>query len=367
MEKYKILTQIGSGSFGKVFSGRRVHTGQLLALKFIPKHGKSAKDVANLRQEISILRTLNHENIILMFDAFETGHEFCVVTEFAQGELFDVLQDDVTLPPPLIRSISSQLTEALHYLHSHRIIHRDMKPQNILLSSSGRVKLCDFGFARAMSSATLVLTSIKGTPLYMSPELVKELPYDHTSDLWSLGVILYELYKGEPPFYTTSIYSLINLIVKEPVKWPQDMEAKAPDFKGFLKGLLQKDPKRRLQWSNGLRTHPWIAGIAAGEGEGSPGKGPQPGRDRLETFLEDMDAERGLRVEARMAREREEGGRTTEEEEDDKENTPRGRMKDVDSGGEGDEYAGSDGRDDDDDDYEYLSSATNFQPFSSGR
>ncbi|GMI34661.1 hypothetical protein TeGR_g4500, partial [Tetraparma gracilis] len=118
-----------------------------------------------------------------------------------------------------VRSIAKQLVQALHYLHSNRIIHRDMKPQNILIGATGTVKLCDFGFARAMSSDTVVLTSIKGTPLYMSPELVKEQPYDHTSDLWSLGVILYELATGQPPFYCNSIYSLINLIVKEQVKY----------------------------------------------------------------------------------------------------------------------------------------------------
>ena len=94
------------------------------------------------------------------------------------------------------------------------------------------VKLCDFGFARAMSCNTMVLTSIKGTPLYMAPELVKEQPYNHTADLWSLGVILYELVVGQPPFYTNSIYSLIHHIVKDPVKFPDNI---SPTFKSFLK------------------------------------------------------------------------------------------------------------------------------------
>ena len=117
------------------------------------------------------------------------------------------------------------------YLHSHRILHRDMKPQNILIGKAGSIKLCDFGyknvdlatcsvtfappsFARAMSVETLMLTSIKGTPLYMSPELVQEQPYDHTSDLWALGCILYELNTGLPPFYTNSIIQLVKVIVR---------------------------------------------------------------------------------------------------------------------------------------------------------
>jgi len=189
-----------------------------------------------------------------MFDAFETDREFCVITEYAQGELFDILQDDQRLPESTVQQIAKQLVKALYYLHSNRIIHRDMKPQNVLIGSNGRIKLCDFGFARAMSSNTVVLTSIKGTPLYMSPELVKEQPYDATSDLWSLGVILYELYVGQPPFYTNSIYSLINHIVKDPVKFPSDI---SKDFKTFLQGLLQKNPSKRLTWPH-LLDHPFV-------------------------------------------------------------------------------------------------------------
>lgn len=127
-------------------------------MKFIMKHGKSARDIRNLRQEIEILRNLKHENIIQMLDTFETNDEFCVVTEFAQGahtcarhcqltssdqshfqhefhpgELFEILEDDKSLPEPIVRNIAKQLVRALHYLHHNRIIHRDMKPQNILV------------------------------------------------------------------------------------------------------------------------------------------------------------------------------------------------------------------------------------------
>ena len=147
-------------------------------MKFIVKHGKSEKDLKNLRQEISILSQLNHENIILLLDWFETKAEICVVTEYAQGELFEILEDDGALPADTVRQIARQLVRALHYLHSNRVIHRDMKPQNILIGANACVKLCDFGFARAMSRNTMVLTSIKGTPLYMAPELVQEQPYD---------------------------------------------------------------------------------------------------------------------------------------------------------------------------------------------
>ncbi|XP_072341526.1 serine/threonine-protein kinase 36 [Scyliorhinus torazame] len=255
MMNYHVLNMIGEGSFGRVYKGRKRFSGQVVALKFIPKTGRSEKELTNLRREIEIMRELQHPNIVQMLDSLETDKEVVVVTEFAEGELFQILEDDGNLPEEQVRDIACQLVSALYYLHSHRILHRDMKPQNILLGKGGVLKLCDFGFARAMSLQTLVLTSIKGTPLYMSPELVEEKPYDHTADLWSLGCILYELYVGTPPFYTNSIFQLVSIIIKDPVKWPKGI---SPDFKCFLQGLLTKDPRRRLSWP-ALLYHPFVA------------------------------------------------------------------------------------------------------------
>ncbi|XP_073160998.1 serine/threonine-protein kinase 36 isoform X11 [Lepidochelys kempii] len=257
MEKYHVLEMIGEGSFGRVYKGRRKYSAQVVALKFIPKVGRSEKELKNLQREIEIMRGLHHPNIVQMLDSFETDKEVVVVTDYAEGELFQILEDDGNLPEDQVQGIAAQLVSALYYLHSHRILHRDMKPQNILLSKGGVIKLCDFGrFARAMSINTMVLTSIKGTPLYMSPELVQEKPYDHTADLWSVGCILYELFVGTPPFYTNSIFQLVSLIIKDPIKWPKTM---SPSFKNFLQGLLMKDPCQRLSWPE-LLHHPFIAG-----------------------------------------------------------------------------------------------------------
>ncbi|XP_016327779.1 serine/threonine-protein kinase 36 [Sinocyclocheilus anshuiensis] len=266
MDQYHILEVIGEGSFGRVYKGRRKFSGQVVALKFIPKVGRSEKDLRSLKREIDIMRGLKHPNIVLLLDSFETEREVVVVTEYAEGELFQILEDDGSLPENQVSEIACQLVSALYYLHSHRILHRDMKPQNILLGKGGVVKLCDFGFARAMSVSTLVLTSIKGTPLYMSPELVEEKPYDHSADLWSLGCILYELHTGAPPFYTNSIFRLVQLIVRDPVKWPDNM---SQDCLSFLKGLLMKDPEKRLSWPD-LLHHPFVAdGVLTVSDEGS--------------------------------------------------------------------------------------------------
>ncbi|KAF5403047.1 hypothetical protein PHET_03322 [Paragonimus heterotremus] len=255
LERYTVLECIGEGSFGRVYRGRVKDNGQIVAMKFIPKVGKSEKSLKNLKREIGIMQSMHHANIIEMKDTFETEREVVAITDYAEGDLFQVIEDDGQLSEEIVRSIACQLVSALYYLHAHRILHRDMKPQNILLGQEGVIKLCDFGFARVMNLNSMVLTSIKGTPLYMAPELVQEKPYDHTADLWALGCILYELFVGKPPFYTESIFQLVKMITKMSIQWPPDMN---PEFKDFLTRLLQKDVRKRLQWPE-LLDHPFIA------------------------------------------------------------------------------------------------------------
>ncbi|XP_057675963.1 serine/threonine-protein kinase 36-like isoform X2 [Corythoichthys intestinalis] len=255
MDSYHVLAQVGQGSFGRVHKGMKRFTGQVVALKFMPKMGRSSKELQSLKKEIDIMSNLQHPNIVKFLDSFETETEVVVVTEYAEGQLFQIIEADGSLPESRVCEIACQLVSALYYLHSRRILHRDMKPQNILFDKNGVVKLCDFGFARAMSISTMVVTSIKGTPLYMSPELVAEKPYDHTADLWALGCILYEIHTGLPPFCADSIFHLGQLIVKNPIVWPDNMSSTCTSF---LKGLLIKDPQKRLSWPH-LLHHPFVA------------------------------------------------------------------------------------------------------------
>ena len=223
--------------------------------------GHSERELRSLRSECKIQRELDHPNIVRMLDAFETDNEVISVAEYVPGELFrlfDQYRHEVggarRLPEARVQELAGDLVAALHYLHSKRILHRDIKPQNILLNAEGRAKLCDFGFARNLGVNTFVLTSIKGTPLYMAPELIEEKPYDHTADLWSLGCILYELLVGQPPFSTTSLFQLIKKIRYECIQWPAHLSAEA---RSLLSGLLEKDSRRRLSWPD-LPHHPWL-------------------------------------------------------------------------------------------------------------
>lgn len=258
MNEYHLLDQIGEGSFGRVYKARRKYTGRIVAIKMINKLGQTKDDLISFRREIDILRNVDHPNIMRFLDIIETDTDFCLVSELARGDLFTIIDDQQTLPEEVLKTIAAQLVSALSNLHSRRIIHRDLKPQNVLICANNALKLCDFGFARALSCTTLVLTSIKGTPLYMAPELVQEQPYDEKVDVWSLGVILYELYFGKPPFYTNSIYRLIQMIVNETITWPGQI---SPDFKEFLMLMLQKDPSRRVPCKD-LLNHPFISSVS---------------------------------------------------------------------------------------------------------
>ncbi|KAF9418307.1 hypothetical protein HW555_004840 [Spodoptera exigua] len=256
MECYVVISFIGEGSFGRVFKAKHKETDAVVALKVIRKKGRSVKDLKNLRQECDIQRQLKHPNIIRMIDSFDTDSELVVVTEYAEKELHSILAKEGCLNEDKVKKITWDLVSALYYLHSHRVLHRDLKPQNVLLDSSGRAKLCDFGLARIMTNATHILTSIKGTPLYMAPELIEEKPYDHQADLWSLGCIVYELIAGQPPFCTMSIWQLVRMIRHKPVQWPSFISS---DARSFLQGLLHKDPMKRMTWPEILE-HPFVFG-----------------------------------------------------------------------------------------------------------
>uniref|UniRef100_A0A2M4AE33 non-specific serine/threonine protein kinase n=1 Tax=Anopheles triannulatus TaxID=58253 RepID=A0A2M4AE33_9DIPT len=265
MEKYAISNLIGEGSFGKVYKAVDKSTKVTVAVKIINKRGRSGREIRGLRGECEIQRSLLHPNIIRMLDSYETPTEIVVVTEYAKMDLHSLLRSG-SLGEQKTQKITFDLVSAMYYLHSHRILHRDLKPQNILLDRNMCAKLCDFGFARNMTIGTHVLTSIKGTPLYMAPELLEAKPYDHHADLWSLGCIIYEMLAGEPPFSSTSMIHLVRLIRTQHIKWPSFLTSNCVSF---VQGLLERDPAQRMSWTS-ILMHAFVKGHIFIIGEHTP-------------------------------------------------------------------------------------------------
>ncbi|KAH8345171.1 hypothetical protein KR059_007300 [Drosophila kikkawai] len=256
MNRYAVSSLVGQGSFGCVYKAQCKEDSKVVAIKVISKRGRSTRELKNLRRECDIQARLKHPHVIEMIESFESKTDLFVVTEFALMDLHRYLSYNGAMGEEPARRVTGHLVSALYYLHSNRILHRDLKPQNVLLDKNMHAKLCDFGLARNMTMGTHVLTSIKGTPLYMAPELLAEQPYDHHADMWSLGCIAYESMAGQPPFCASSILHLVKMIKHEDVKWPSTLTS---ECRSFLQGLLEKDPGMRISWTQ-LLCHPFVEG-----------------------------------------------------------------------------------------------------------
>lgn len=211
--EYSKRDLVGHGAFAVVFRGRhRQKTDWEVAIKSINKKNLSKSQIL-LGKEIKILKELQHENIVALYDVQELPNSVFLVMEYCNGgDLADYLQAKGTLSEDTIRVFLHQIAAAMRILHSKGIIHRDLKPQNILLSyanrrkssvSGIRIKIADFGFARYLHSNMMAAT-LCGSPMYMAPEVIMSQHYDAKADLWSIGTVIYQCLVGKPPFQANS-------------------------------------------------------------------------------------------------------------------------------------------------------------------
>ena len=178
------------------------------------------------------------------------------------GELFQHLKKLKRFSEEMVKFYGAQITIALQYLHDRHIIYRDLKPENILLDEKGYLRLADFGMAKKLEYSKKAI-SFCGTPEYLAPEIIKGDGYDHNIDWWSLGIILYELLIGEPPFYDENLDKMYELIQTTEVNFPQDIYL-SNEAKDIILKLLKKDVKERLGYVSGIieiKNHPFFKGI----------------------------------------------------------------------------------------------------------
>lgn len=235
-----------------VYLGRSIQTSEPVAVKVIDKKiFSNAYNVKNIQSEIDIMKKVSHDNIVRLHDIYQTANNMYIVTEFCQdGDLFKLLQKRKKIPESEAKGFLKDIMNGAKYLHKNGIIHRDLKPANILLKN-GVCKLSDFGFAKSLNSEEAVMKSIVGTPLYMSPQILKKGKYTTKSDLWSIGLIYYEMLHGRTPWPAQNQIELINGIYNKKIAFSPEISEKSKDF---IKRCLEIYEEDRISWEEAF-TH----------------------------------------------------------------------------------------------------------------
>ena len=264
LEDFKILKVIGRGSFGKVCLVEYLPTNEIFAMKSLKKDILIEEEqIESTLLEKEILQNIDHQFLCKLIFYFQTEDRIFFVMPFLSGgELFQHLKKFKRFSEEMVRFYGAQIAIALQYLHDKKIIYRDLKPENILLDEKGYLCLVDFGMAKKLEYNKKAL-SFCGTPEYLAPEIIKGEGYDENIDWWSLGIILYEMICGVPPFYDDNLNKIYYLIQNTEVSFPHNIYL-SDDVKDIIFNLLKKDVKERLGYSSGIveiKNHSFFKGI----------------------------------------------------------------------------------------------------------
>jgi serine/threonine protein kinase/tetratricopeptide (TPR) repeat protein len=251
---YKILEKLGEGGMGVVYKAQDLKLDRPVAIKFLSSHlSASEENKARFMQEAKAVAALNHPHILNVYEIDEQGGSLFLVMEYIEGEVLKShimnLKSGGGIPIPQALDWTLQVAQALKVAHGKNIIHRDIKPENIMLSPTGEVKIMDFGLAKLKGSVGLTKTGTSlGTLSYMSPEQAEGVAADQRSDIWSLGVVLFEMLTGDLPFKAEHEAALLYLIVNEDAPPPSAFDRKIPpQVDSLVKKMMEKDRTRRYQ------------------------------------------------------------------------------------------------------------------------
>ena len=238
--RFQIIKKIGQGGMGTVVQAYDEILERYVAIKMIPIHGIKEEKLKKVGEEAKLIAKLNHPNIVNVFDVFEDENYLYIIMEYIEGiSLEKIIGREVKLPYERVINIVISIAEALDYAHQRGIVHKDIKPANIIITRTGTVKIVDFGIAGLIEFKE---EDIKGTPSYMSPEQIKMEEIDNRTDIFSLGIIFYQLLSGKNPFLGTNISQTIyNIINKEPEK----IENIDKNLWKVIEKMLAKDSDKR--------------------------------------------------------------------------------------------------------------------------
>jgi serine/threonine-protein kinase len=262
--RYEIVAELGKGAMGVVYRANDPMLNRMVAIKTINMeeagHEGMAEYEARFYTEAKAAGGLNHPNVIIIYDIGKSGHLVYMAMEYIEGrELREMLVEGQPLPVLQAVEIAAQVGEGLAYAHQHHVVHRDIKPANIMITPEGRAKIADFGIARMRSSETRTQTGvILGSPKYISPEQVVGKRADHRSDIFSLGVILYQSLTGVTPFNGEGLSALMYQITNHDPVPPSSVNPQVPVMLDYIIAkVLAKSPDARYQsaadFANDLR------------------------------------------------------------------------------------------------------------------
>jgi serine/threonine protein kinase len=251
VSRYEITGELGKGAMGRVYKAVDPTIGRTVALKTmrLDVHGLETDEMLRrFKNEARLAGVLNHGNIVTIYDAGEQDGLFYIAMEYIEGvTLHSVLNQRKTLPPEDIINISKQICAGLDHAHHHGVIHRDVKPANIMLEPDGTAKIMDFGIAKSGGGLTST-GQVLGTPNYMAPEQVRGHALDGRTDLFSFGVMLYEMTTGEKPFAGTNVTTIIYKIIHENPVPPRELDVTIhPGLDKVIMKALSKKPEERYQ------------------------------------------------------------------------------------------------------------------------
>lgn len=249
--RYEIEEKIGAGGMAIVYKAKDTLLNRTVAIKVLREQFASDEGfIRRFRREAQSAASLSHQNIVSIYDVGKDGHEDYIVMEYVKGQtLKDMIRSEAPMPPEKAIHIAYQIGEALSHAHANHIIHRDIKPQNIMITTDGKAKVTDFGIARAASSATLTHTGdIVGSVHYLSPEQAKGAQTSEQSDIYSLGIILYEMITGKVPYDGDTPITIALMHIQEDAKLPgKIISGLAPEFDLLIMKSLAKSVEDRYK------------------------------------------------------------------------------------------------------------------------
>src|SRR5215218_8971872 len=248
--RYRIIRRLGSGGMADVYSAEDTQLGREVALKLLYRRfAEDAEFVERFRREASSAAGLQHPNVVQVFDRGEWDGTYYIAMEYLTGRnLKQVVRDHGALEPALAVDLTIQILKAARFAHRRGIVHRDIKPHNVIVDDEGRAKVTDFGIARAGASDMTETGSIMGTAQYLSPEQAQGHPVDARSDLYATGIVLYELLTGTLPFDADSPVTIaLKQVSEDPLPPRQRNPAVPPALDAVVLRALQKDPADRYQ------------------------------------------------------------------------------------------------------------------------